>query len=96
MPDIEIYYRDIIQPLITISEMDKEIAGELFEEIFIYLFKSPLKQDEKDQSLQCLATILKQTSKYDYATISTVHKIFLQLSRNFYNEVELYLNLNDI
>lgn len=27
LPDIQINYKDIIQPLLTVTEMDKEIAG---------------------------------------------------------------------
>jgi len=41
-----------------VAEMDKEIAGELFEEIFIFLFKSNPDSNVKELSLQSLSRIL--------------------------------------
>jgi DNA-dependent protein kinase catalytic subunit len=45
LPDIRIFYKDIIDPLIAMSFENEDIAGELFNLLFYELFKEEERQD---------------------------------------------------
>ena len=79
LPDIQIAYQDILNPLISLATFDKTIAQEILVSIFVEIYKECKSSDTKDALLEDLLEILSQ-SKCNFSVINTLQTILYHLS----------------
>jgi len=79
LPDIEISYKDVIDPLVQLAQEDSEISAELFISIFCDLYKGEEKTEVGISYLKGIKNILNTTQQFTYNIISTLHRAYLEI-----------------
>jgi len=81
LPDIEILYKDIIEPLRILALKDSSIASELFVSLFTGIYFTEHSQNLKEEITHYLGELLDLQQKYSasYQTIYVLHQIMIDL-----------------
>jgi hypothetical protein len=81
LPDIEIHYKDIIDPLRILALKDSSIASELFVSLFTGIYFTEQSQNNKEGITQRLGELLDLQQKHSasYQTVYVLHQIMIDL-----------------
>ena len=79
LPDIEILYKDIIEPLRLLSLKDASIASEIFVNLFAGIYFTEPSQDIQTQLCHYLGELLLQKNhNASYQTVYALHQVFIK------------------
>ena len=81
LPDIEILYKDIIEPLRILALKDASIASELFVSLFAGVYFTEGSEDIRAQLCHYLGELIQQQKRHSasYQTVYTLHQVFIRL-----------------
>ncbi len=81
LPDIEILYKDIIEPLRILALRDASIASELFVSLFAGVYFTENSEDIRAQLCHYLGELiqLQKSHSASYQTVYTLHQVFIRL-----------------
>lgn len=82
LPDIEISYKDVIDPLLQLTMQDATLAGEVLISVSICLYKNEENPEMKEILKRSLQEILQASSKHEFAFTSCLHRLLLEISRH--------------
>jgi DNA-dependent protein kinase catalytic subunit len=80
IPDIEIDFKDLLQPLMALVKRDSTIATEIMLELFTQIYKNSQAESRKKLGAG-IKGILQQSIKFDYGIINTTHRIAIELQK---------------
>ena len=79
LPDIEIYHKDILLPLMALVQRDSTIATEVFVELFTQIYNQTESEEQRTLLGKGVSEILASSIKFDYGAISCMHKVSIEL-----------------
>jgi len=81
LPDIEIKFQAIIDPLAALCQEDSEICGQFFITLFTSLHQMELQDSLKENAENQLSEMLLKSTKFNYQFISTLQQTMLHLTK---------------
>lgn len=79
LPDIQIYYKDVILPLMALVKRDSTIATEVMVELFSEIYKGIKTIEGRNALGKGVNNILNQSIKFDYGAINCMHRVAIEL-----------------
>lgn len=93
LPDIEILYKDIIEPLRILALKDSSIASELFVSLFSGIYFTECSQGLREEITHYLGELLELQQRHSasYQTIYVLHQIMINLLKG-----NVYFSLSEM
>ena len=97
IPNIQIDYKELLEPLMMIVAEDSPLAIEIMVELFQEIYKLCLDQEERLKMGRSVSQILENSKIFDYSTINCLQRIGIEMLKidGFIIDPELILKTGE-